>query len=63
MYAAHRRSDMPRFNNKSEGKIRLHKLSNWLTCINGLEDRLGKDLRNDAIRMILKKYFNFNFEL
>jgi len=57
-----RKPNTPRFFDNSKGKIGLHRLSNRLACLNGLENWLGSELGNDAIRPMLKRHFNFTYE-
>jgi len=62
MYITRRKPTTPRFFDNSKGKIGLHRLSNQLNCMNGIEDWLGLNLGDDTIRIKLKKYFNFDFD-
>lgn len=63
LYVERRKPCRGRFYNNSTGKVGLHELKNRLNFICDLDfDWLGLDLSDDAIRIKLKKFFNFNFD-
>jgi len=63
LYTTRRKPEIAQFYNNSRGKIGLHNLSNRIDFMNGLEAWLTKDLNDDAIRITLKGYLNFDFSI
>jgi len=53
--------DLMQFYDISQGKIGRHRFSNRLTPMNGLLKCLNMDLTDNANRIMLKDYLNFNY--
>jgi len=61
LYTTRRQPDRAKFYDNSRGKIGKHRLSNRLMTMNDLPAWMDKMMTDDAIRIFLKKHFNFSF--
>jgi len=62
IHTTRRQPTKARFYDNSKGKIGKHRLCNRLQGMNDLPEWLNLDMTDDAIRRLLKKALNFDFE-